>query len=254
MRGWTEFEKRIIDCKGFSDVGLRTTVVLPEGFDADCSDQVMVRHLDWWSDEDFEGPPLKPSRFDEKLRQLHEVAHGSGVRLFTNGQEDMDLVRRKYADSYALLTQSTFLSYITENWSSDDFECLVEALPDFTDLREFHFMYIKLSTDQAQRLAVAISHCRACSDIFMAFNSLTLSGQCALFGQWRASPFGAAVTAACVNCVVAAAACAADALLTANIARLSRGVSFLSSDSIFAWLSDPEFFDQVCHERIREPE
>ena len=73
MRGWTEFEKRIINCKGFSDVGLRTTVVLPEGFDADCSDQDMVRHFDNFRRQtDFEGPPLKPSRFNEKLRQLHE--------------------------------------------------------------------------------------------------------------------------------------------------------------------------------------
>ena len=71
----------------------------------------------------------------------------------------------------------------------------------------------------------------------------------------RSSLFGAALTAACVaNCVVAAAACAAGALLTGSLTVFARGVSFLSSDSIFAWLSDPEFFDQVCHERIREPE
>ena len=112
MRGWTEFEKRIIDCKGIFSALLRTTVVLPEGFDADCSDQDMERHFDirgTW--KDFKGPPLKPSRFNEKLRQLHEVAQVKGVRLFTNGLEDMDLVRRKYEDSYALLTQSTNLSY-----------------------------------------------------------------------------------------------------------------------------------------------
>ena len=141
MRGWTEFEKRIIDCKGTFTDGhqiWRTTVVLPEGFDADCSDQVMeslfgVRGV---KETNFKGPPLKPSRFNEKLRQLDEVAQGNGVRLFTNGLEDMDLVRRKYADAYALLTQSTFLSYNGENWSSDDFECLVEALPDFTHLRD----------------------------------------------------------------------------------------------------------------------
>ena len=168
MRGWTEFEKRIIDCRGVCNrfpqsARLRTTVVLPEGFDADCSDFDMVRHFDKIDGykTDFKGPPLKPSRFDEKLRQLHEVAQGNGVRLFTNGLEDMDLVRRKYADSYALLTQSTKLRYIGENWSSDDFECLVEALPDFTNLCNFHFLHFKLSTDQAQRLAVALSHCRA---------------------------------------------------------------------------------------------
>ena len=164
MRGWTEFEKRIIDCKGGFQGWLRTTVVLPEGFDADCSDQDMVSHFDIFGDEkDFKGPPLKPSRFNEKLRQLDEVAQGNGVRLFTNGLEDMDLVRRKYVDSYALLTQSTYLNYNGENWSSDDFECLVEALPDFKNLRSFIFQNFKLSTDQAQRLAVALSHCRACT-------------------------------------------------------------------------------------------
>ena len=192
MRGWTEFEKRIIDCKGaFVDAGsktLRTTVVLPEGFDADCSDQVMESHFDniFGYETEFTGPPLKPSRFNEKLRQLHEVAEGNGVRLFTNGKEDMDLVRRKYADSYVLMKEATQLYYHAGRWSSDDFECLVEALPDFTDLQEFRFINFKLSTDQAQRLAVALSHCRACKDILMAYNRLSLSGQYALFGQWRA--------------------------------------------------------------------
>ena len=57
----------------------------------------------------------------------------------------------------------------------------MEALPDFTDLQRFDFMNVKLSTDQAQRLAVALSHCRACVDIGMGFNGLTLSGQYALF-------------------------------------------------------------------------
>ena len=71
----------------------------------------------------------------------------------------------------------------------------------------------------------------------------------------RSSPFGAAETAAWVaNCVVAAAACAADALLTGSLTVFARGVSFLSPDSIFAWVSDPELFGQVCHERTREPE
>ena len=192
MGGWTEFEKRIIDCKGFSRGGalmtLRTTVVLPEGFDADCSVQDMVRHFDiiFVFEKNFKGPPLKPSRFNEKLRQLHEVAQGNGVRLFTNGLEDMDLVRRKYTDSYALLKQATELYYNARQWSSDDFECLVEALPDFADLVEFTFENFKLSTDQAQRLAVALSHCRACNDIFMAYNRLSLSGEYALFRQWGA--------------------------------------------------------------------
>ena len=154
----------------------------------DCSDQVMEDHFGIFpTDTDFlRGPPLKPSRFNEKLRQLDEVAQGNGVRLFTNGLEDMDLVRRKYVDSYTLLTQSTCLNYNGRRWSSDDFECLVEALPDFTDLQRFDFLNVKISTDQAQRLAVALSHCRACSQIQMGVNSLTLSGQRALFGQWRA--------------------------------------------------------------------
>ena len=146
MRGWTEFEKRIIDCKGGFQGWLRTTVVLPEGFDADCSDQDMVSRFNIFGDgKDFKGPPLKPSRFNEKLRQLHEVAEGKGVRLFTNGLEDMDLVRRKYVDSYALLTQSTNLRYHAEHWSSDDFECLMEALPDFKNLRSVHFPRISSS-------------------------------------------------------------------------------------------------------------
>ena len=157
MRGWTEFEKRIIDCKGFFKSDLLTAVVLSEGLDADCSDQVMARHFDsiWGFTKDFKGPPLKPSIFNEKLQQLYKVAKGNGVPLFTNGQEDMDLVKRKYVDSYALLTQSTYLRYSAMNWSSDDFECLVEAMPDFADLRLFAFGNFKLSTDQAQRLAVA---------------------------------------------------------------------------------------------------
>ena len=49
MRGWTEFEKRIIDCKGTfrsASKTLMTTVVLPEGIGADCSDQVMESHFD----------------------------------------------------------------------------------------------------------------------------------------------------------------------------------------------------------------
>ena len=188
MRGWTEFEKRIIDCKGAFDGWFMTTVVLPEGFDADCSDQDMANHFDVreGTATDFKGPPLKPSIFNEKLQQLYKVAEDNGVPLFTNGHEDMDLVKRKYVDSYALLTQSTNLRCLATNWSSDDFECLVEALPDFTDLRHFIFWNFKLSTDQAQRLAVALSHCRACIDITMGSNGLTLSGQWALFGQWRA--------------------------------------------------------------------
>ena len=139
MRGWTEFEKRIIDCKGTFRSGLKTTVVLPEGFDADCSVEDMVDLFDFvlGHKKDFKGPPLKPSRFNEKLRQLHEVAQGNGVCLFTNGLEDMDLVRRKYADSYTLLTRATTLMRHAGHWSSDDFECLVEALPDFTDLSRF---------------------------------------------------------------------------------------------------------------------
>ena len=111
MRGWSEFEKRIIDCKGVLLGWSRTTVVLPEGFDADCSDQDMESHFDKFRGQktDFKGPPLKPSRFDEELGQLYEVAKGNDVRLFTNGKEDMDLVKSKYVDSYALLTQSTYL-------------------------------------------------------------------------------------------------------------------------------------------------
>ena len=174
--------------KVISDAFLRTTVVLPDGFDADCSDQDMVRHFDIvrGREKDFKGPPLKPSRFNEKLRQLHEVTQGNGVRLFINGLEDMHLVRRKFADSYALLTKSTDLYYKAIHWSSDDFECLVEAMPDFTDLRIFAFMKFKLSTDQGQRLAMALSHCRACSQISMGFNRFSLCGQYALFVQWRA--------------------------------------------------------------------
>ena len=145
---------------------VRTYLVLPEGFDADCSDQDMARHFDVRMREDFKGPPLKPSIFNEKLQQLHKVAEGNGVPLFTNGQTNLD--------------------YNAAHWSSDDFECLVEALPDFTDLQRFTFTNFKLSTDQAQRLAVALSHCRACVTIAINFNGLTVSGQCALFGQWRA--------------------------------------------------------------------
>ena len=197
--------------RGGALMTLRTTVVLPEGFDADCSVQDMVRHFDiiFGHARDFKGPPLKPRRFNEKLRQLDEVAHGNGVRLFTNGKEDMDLVKRKYVDSYALLTQATELYFSARRWSSGDFECLVEALPDFTNLWKFTFMHFKLSTDQAQRLAVALSHCRACIEISMAANSLSLSGQYALFAQWHAKQcvwcccdccLGELCCCCCVNC------------------------------------------------------
>ena len=47
----------------------------------------------------------------------------------------------------------------------------------------------------------------------------------------RSSPFGAALTAACVANCVAAAACAADALLTGNLAVLARFVSVFPTDS-----------------------
>ena len=52
----------------------------------------------------------------------------------------------------------------------------------------------------------------------------------------RSSPFGAALTAACVNFVVAAAV-AADALPTGTFPFFGRGVSVFPPDSIFAWLS-----------------
>merc|ERR1712136_404229 len=151
-------------------------------------DQDMVSLFNYVHGEkaNLKGPPFKPSIFNEKLQQLYKVAEDNGVSLFTNGQEDMDLMRRKYVDSYALLTQSTQIHYSGMNWSSDDFECFVEALPDFTDLMKFSFTDFKLSTDQAQSLAVALSHCRACVSIHMGSNGLTLSGHWALFRQWRA--------------------------------------------------------------------
>ena len=112
-----------------------TTVVLPQGFDADCSDEDMVSLFSILRGRktNLKGSPLTPRRFNKKLLQLQEVAERKGVRLFTNGLEDMELVRRKYADSYNLLTRATTLYYGGRHWSSDDFECLAEALPDFTD-------------------------------------------------------------------------------------------------------------------------
>ena len=244
MRGWTEFEKRIIDCKGTFNGLLRTTVVLPEGFDADCSDLDTVRrfHKVRGHETDFKGPPLNPSRFNEKLRQLHEVAQGNGVRLFTNGLEDMDLVRRKYADSYALLTQSTQFYYKARHWSSDDFECLVEALPDFTNLCKFKLSNFKLSTDQAQRLAVALSHSRACVEIDMSHNGLTLSGQWALFGQWRAKQS----IWCCADCCLCGELCCCCGGLCCGGTSDGKFNCFFLVVSVF-------FPEQVCHERIREP-
>ena len=64
-------------------------------------------------------------------------------------------LRRKYADSFSLLTQATKLVYDGFHRSSDDFEYLVEALPDFPDLSDFAFSRFKLSTDQARRLGVS---------------------------------------------------------------------------------------------------
>ena len=179
----------------------------------------MVRLFDYHlgMTTNLRGPPFTPSRFNKKLLQLQDVAEGKGVRLFTNGLEDMELVERKYADSYNLLTRAIWFQYRARHWSSDDFECLVEALPNFTDLLAFQILVSKLSTDQARRLAVGLLALSGVQNNLHGEQWSQLAwAVCFFLGKGvRSSPFGAALTAAWVaNFVAVAAAGAWDAVPT----------------------------------------
>lgn len=185
LRGWTFFEMTIIDGKSPEPL-LQTNIVLGDDFDIDCSEETMLELFDNHA-RNKAGPPISPARFNSKLQALEEIAKGKGVLLFTNGLADMELVKKKYADSYALLSTTNSLQFANAaHWSDDEFDSLVEALPDFARLEWFALGDLELTTEQARRLGKAMAQCPKIKGINMQGNDLGVAGQFAIFRQWRA--------------------------------------------------------------------
>jgi hypothetical protein len=210
MRGWTEFERTIIDSKAGSFRFL-TTIVMGENFPVGCTDEEM-ESLFSFDGDCKKGPPITPNQFYRKLDQLQETAQGLGVRLFTNGSADMDLVKKKYADSFAMITRGDSLQCHADHWSANDFDSLVEALPHFANLKEFGLHKFELSTENAQSLARALAQCPKLDNVHFQENGLSWVGHFALFKQWRARQtcyacFDCSCCCCCPSCWCLCAAC-----------------------------------------------
>mmetsp|Transcript_78188 Transcript_78188/g.242420 ORF Transcript_78188/g.242420 Transcript_78188/m.242420 type:complete len:463 (+) Transcript_78188:111-1499(+) len=188
-RGWTFFEKCIIDAKGTWDIWVRTSMVIGGRFAGACEPQ----HLSDSFGNDPDAPPvsyrrapLTPARFDEELETLGSLAQERGVKLFTNGHEDRPLVQRKYRDSYRLLTQSRNLSYRYCEWRRQDLMRLLEALPDFAKLERLNLRGNHIDTKGARDMAEHIQrHCPQLKFLVLSHNEIGLLGQLAMVVAWR---------------------------------------------------------------------
>lgn len=111
--------------------------------------------------------PLTPKRFNDELDHKFKHAEAKGVKLFTNGLEDMPLVKRKYADSYEQFTKSTFLFFEHCRWGPSELKVLSEVLRDCSRLIKLDLRENQIGNGGMGLLAKGLAGCRSLQELLI---------------------------------------------------------------------------------------
>jgi len=237
-RGWTLFEKNIIDSKGSWSGLLRTVLEIGDSFDEekfdDNIDTEPLFNADCAviPDEAFRGnlrrgPPLTPDRFNAALLERSEKAAAKGVLLFTNGKEDKPLVIKKYKDSFSELGKTNSLDYSNSKWGLEEMQTLVEAMPYFEGLEVLSLNWNQFGTAGAKMLADVLPQCPKLRKLHIPGTGIGPVGQLRLLQAWlRVNPGACSCQSCCdythgarffcCNCVENCCACSISCCCCGN--------------------------------------
>merc|ERR1719221_409347 len=169
-RGWTYFEKSVIDVKGMWDENVQTTVVVDDAFDFSAPVETIMKRFhspayDRGAKLVGRGPPQVPERFEQELEIRSQRAQQKGVILFTNGKEDRPLVLKKYRDTFDQLRQAKELSFAGCIWSADQLNTFMHALPSFQGLFKLYLEGTHLGSGGSRKLRAALRGVPTCANI-----------------------------------------------------------------------------------------